>query len=80
MEEEIRFYPEREEMNEGIVTYWHFEEGEEIEESDDLVEIVSNESTINYTAPITGEIIERCVDEGGKVRVGETLAVIKTEE
>lgn len=80
MEEEVRFSPINDEIVEGIVTYWYFEEDEEIEVDDDLVEISSSEDTYSISSPIGGLLIERCVEEGEKVVVGDNLAVIDTQD
>jgi len=80
VEEEVRFPAIEDDVVEGIVTYWHFEEGEELEESDDLVEISCSENTYSISSPISGVLIERCVVEGEKVKIGDTLAVINTED
>ncbi len=80
MEEEIRFSPINDEIVEGIVTYWYFEEDEEIEIGDDLIEISSAENTYSITSPIAGVLLERCVEEGEKVVVGNNLAIIDTPD
>jgi len=78
MEEEVRFPPLEDDVVEGVITYWHFEEGEEVEELDDLVEVSSAESTYSIPSPISGVLIERCVNEGEKVKVGDNLAIVNT--
>jgi pyruvate/2-oxoglutarate dehydrogenase complex dihydrolipoamide acyltransferase (E2) component len=80
MEEEVRFQPSSENISEGVVTYWHFEEGEEVEEYDDLVEVSCEETTYSISCPISGILVERCVEEGEKVKNGDNLAIIETSD
>ncbi|MDP2938842.1 MAG: biotin/lipoyl-containing protein [Candidatus Omnitrophota bacterium] len=75
------------ELGEGIekatISYWYFQEGQEVKEGDDLVEVATDKATFNVPSPATGILSEVLVEEGSNVNVGETLAVIEelaTEE
>lgn len=72
------------ELAEGVekatVSYWHFEEGDKIEEGQDLVELVTDKATFNLPSPCSGTLIEILSREGEMVKVGEALAAIKKEE
>ena len=65
---------------EATISYWHFEEGDRIEEGEDLVEIATDKSTINVPAPCSGVLTEVYFEEGDMVEVGEVLANIEEEE
>ncbi len=71
------------EISEGIreatISYWHFEEGDRIEEGEDLVEIATDKSTLNIPAPCSGILTEVFYEEGDIVEVGEVLATIEEE-
>lgn len=64
-------------VEEATVSYWHFEQGNDIKEGEDLVELVTDKATFNLPSPCTGTLIEVLSVEGDTVKVGETLAIIK---
>ncbi len=72
------------ELAEGVdkatVSYWHLEEGDKIEEGQDLVELVTDKATFNLPSPCSGILTKVLVEEGKSVKVGEELAVIEKEE
>lgn len=65
---------------EATISYWHFEEGDRVEEGEDLVEIATDKSTFNVPAPCSGVLTEVYYEEGDIVEVGEVLANIEEEE
>lgn len=65
--------------NEAVVSLWHFEEGDAVNEGDDLVEMTTDKATFNVPTPITGVLSEIVSDEGKTVEVGEVLAVLEEE-
>lgn len=71
-------------MSEGskevTISYWHFEEGDRVEEGEDLVEIATDKSTFNVPAPCSGVLNEVYYEEGDIVEVGEVLANIEEQE
>ena len=71
------------ELGEGIskatVSYWFAQEGEQIKEKDDLVEMTTDKTTFNLPSPCTGVISEIMYREGDSVEVGQILAVINEE-
>jgi len=67
-------------MREATISYWHFEEGDKVEEGEDLVEIATDKSTFNIPAPCSGVLTEVFFEEGDIVEVGEVLAAIEEEE
>lgn len=68
------------ELGEGIekatVSYWYFQEGQEVKESEDLVEVTTDKATFNIPVPVNGVVVEILVKEGDSVNLGEPLAVI----
>lgn len=64
---------------EATISYWHFEEGDKVEEGEDLVEIATDKSTFNVPAPCSGVLTEVCYEEGDIVEAGEILANIEEE-
>jgi pyruvate dehydrogenase E2 component (dihydrolipoamide acetyltransferase) len=68
------------ELGEGIdkatVSYWYFQEGQKVNEKDDLVELTTDKATFNLPCPCTGILTEMFFREGDTVNVGEALAVI----
>jgi 2-oxoglutarate dehydrogenase E2 component (dihydrolipoamide succinyltransferase) len=69
------------ELGEGItqanVSYWHFAEGEHVEEGVDLVELATEKATFNLPAPSSGILKNIYFAEGDVVKVGDVLAVIE---
>ena len=63
----------------ATVNFWHFKEGDKINEGDDLVELQTDRNLIQITAPVTGVLLELLVEEGDIVEVGEALATIDEE-
>jgi pyruvate/2-oxoglutarate dehydrogenase complex dihydrolipoamide acyltransferase (E2) component len=65
---------------EGTIQTWFFEEGDAINEGDDLVELATEEGTVTIQAPKTGVLAEVYYDEGEVVAKGETLCTIDEGE
>ncbi|MFZ5800103.1 MAG: biotin/lipoyl-containing protein [Candidatus Omnitrophota bacterium] len=68
------------ELGEGIervtVSYWYFQEGQEVKEGEDLVEVATDKATFNVPCPVSGVLVEVLVAEGEVANLGEPLAVI----
>jgi pyruvate dehydrogenase E2 component (dihydrolipoamide acetyltransferase) len=65
--------------DEATVSAWHFEEGDEINQGDDVVEMTTDKATFNVSSPRKGILSEILADEGDVVRVGEILALVEEE-
>ena len=63
--------------NEAVVSLWHFEKGDKVRESDDLVEMSTDKATFNVPSPRTAVLSEIVADEGDTVEVGEVLALLE---
>jgi pyruvate dehydrogenase E2 component (dihydrolipoamide acetyltransferase) len=74
--------PEVDENNgdEATVSFWYVDEDEEVEEGEDLVEMITEKTTFNVTAPVSGRLVEIIVQEGDVVKVGDTMAILETED
>ncbi|MCD5401193.1 biotin/lipoyl-binding protein [candidate division NPL-UPA2 bacterium] len=66
-----------EEVKEATVSYWLHEEGDEVKEGEDLVEMTTDKATFNVPVPTSGILKEISVEEGETVKVGQKLAVIE---
>lgn len=61
------------------VSFWYYDEGEKVEEGEDLVEMVTDKATFNVPVPASGELKEIVVAEGDEAKVGDVLAIIEEE-
>lgn len=66
-----------EEVEEATVSYWMYQEGDEVEEGEDLVEMTTDKATFNVPCPVSGVVKEISVEEGDTAKVGQKLAVIE---
>jgi pyruvate dehydrogenase E2 component (dihydrolipoamide acetyltransferase) len=68
-------------IGEGIaeaeVVSWSVTVGQQVEEDQDLVEIMTDKATVRIGAPKAGVIIQLGCEAGQRLRVGSTLAVIE---
>jgi len=67
-------------VTEGTVAVWHAENGATVAEGDDLVELTTDKAAFVLPAPKAGTVVERRVNEGDKVAVGDVLCVLETAE
>lgn len=74
--------PETDENNgdEATVSFWYVEEDEEVEEGEDIVEMITEKTTFNITAPVSGRLVEILAQEGDVVKVGDIMAILETDE
>lgn len=66
--------------NEATVSFFYAEEGGKVKEGDDLVEMVTDKASFNVPAPATGTVTEILAKEEDIIEVGQTLAIIETED
>ena len=67
-------------VEEGTIQTWFFEEGDAINEGDDIVELTTEEGTVMIQSPQTGILTEVYYDEGEVVAKGEVLCTIDSDE
>ena len=69
------------ELGEGIskatISYWYKQEGEKVEEKEDLVELTTDKATFNLPAPCSGTIVNILLKEGETANIGDLLAEIE---
>jgi len=64
----------------ATVSYWYFEEGDPVEEGDDLVAVqLTNGASLKLVAPRTGILNEVLYVEGDEVEEGDVLALVEDE-
>ena len=64
-------------VNEAIVSFWHFKEGDSIKEGDEVVEMATDKAAFNIPSKAAGVLKKIKAKEGDTVKVGEVLAVIE---
>lgn len=68
-----------EDLERAVISFWRFEEGDPVEEGDELVEITVNNETYTVPCPYSGILNEILFEEGDEVEVGEVIATIEEE-
>lgn len=61
----------------GTVALWHAQEGAVLREGDDLLEINTDKAAFVVPAPQGGTLVERRVQEGESVAVGEVVGILQ---
>lgn len=75
MEVKLPFLAEGVEM--CTVSLWHFDEGDEIAEGDDLVEMQTSKAVFNIPAPYSGVLKKVLFYEGDLIKIGDVIAIIE---
>ena len=63
--------------NVATVSFWQIDVGDEIEEGEDLVELVTDKATFNVPCPFAGTLKEVKLEEGEEVKVGDVLGILE---
>ena len=79
MSKEIKLPELAEGVSQATVSMWHFKKGDNVNEGDDLVEMVTDKATFNVPVSATGILKEAYFEEGDVVKVGDILAAIEEE-
>ena len=66
-------------MEEATINHWYFEEGDTVEEGNDLLEVTSEEGTFRIPSSCAGILGEVYFVVGEVVSVGEILCEIEKE-
>ena len=78
MEHKVELPPMGEDApDEAEVSFWYVEEGETLQEGQDLVELVTDKAAFTVPAPAAGKLKSILTREGDKVKVGQLMAVIE---
>jgi len=64
-------------VNEAVVSFWHFKEGDSIKEGDEIVEMATDKAAFNVPCKLSGVLKKIAAREGDTVKVGQTLAIIE---
>lgn len=67
-------------ISSSTINQWFFEEGDFVEEGDDLVELKSGNEEMAVTAPVSGILANIFYQDGEEVEAGEVIAEIEEEE
>ena len=67
-------------MEEGTIISWFIEEGEKINEDDEIAEIETDKASTIIESSNAGTITKIVVEEGETVDVGEIIAWIEIED
>ena len=63
-------------VNEAVVSFWHFKEGDSIKEGDEVVEMATDKAAFNVPSNALGTLKKIVANEGDTVKVGDVLAII----
>jgi len=74
---ELRLPELTEGVNEAVVSFWHFKEGDSIKEGDEVVEMATDKAAFNVPSKASGILKEIAAKEGDTVKVGEVLGIIE---
>ncbi|MEK6732595.1 MAG: lipoyl domain-containing protein [Candidatus Omnitrophota bacterium] len=64
-------------VNEAVVSFWHFKEGDTIKEGDEIVEMATDKAAFNVPCKFSGILKKIVAQEGDTVKVGQILAIIE---
>jgi pyruvate dehydrogenase E2 component (dihydrolipoamide acetyltransferase) len=64
-------------MTEGIITEWHFKEGDEVAEGDALLTVETEKVDTDIEAPVSGKLVGIRYEVDAEVPVGEIIAYIE---
>jgi len=64
-------------VNEAVVSFWHFKEGDAIKEGDEIVEMATDKAAFNVPTKVAGTLKKIVANEGATIKVGSVLAVIE---
>jgi len=78
MEVEVKLPPLGEDApDEAEVSFWYVEEGEALEQGQDMVEMLTDKAAFTVPAPVSGTIKSILATEGDKVKVDGVLAIVE---
>jgi 2-oxoglutarate dehydrogenase E2 component (dihydrolipoamide succinyltransferase) len=63
--------------DEAEVSFWYVEEGEAIEEGQDMVEMITDKAAFTVPAPVGGKVAQILTREGDKVKVGQVMVTVQ---
>src|SRR5213082_1380846 len=63
-------------MTEGTLVSWKKKKGDKVSAGEVIAEIETDKATMEWESPEDGTLTEIYVEEGGKVNVGDKIAII----
>jgi len=63
--------------DEAEVSFWYVQEGEQVAEGQELVEMITDKAAFTVPSPVKGVLKRILVEEGSSAKVGEALAIIE---
>src|SRR3970040_620116 len=63
-------------VTEGEIVNWLVQEGDSVDENQEMVEVMTDKATVTIGAPKSGKVSERRFKVGDTVPVGEVLVVL----
>ena len=67
-------------MEEGVLSAWLVDEGEEVSSGDILAQVETDKATMDLEAFDDGVLLKKLIDEGDAVPIGQLIAVIGEED
>lgn len=67
-------------MEQGTITKWRKQPGDEISSGDVICEVETDKATMDYEATVEGTLLKIIIDEGGKAAVGDTIGIIGEQD
>jgi pyruvate/2-oxoglutarate dehydrogenase complex dihydrolipoamide acyltransferase (E2) component len=64
-------------MTHGVITQWHKQEGERIEQGQPLLAVETEKVNVDVEAPASGTIVELSFEVDAEVEVGAVVAYIE---
>ncbi len=69
--------PDAEGVEEFILTYWHYKEGDLVKKGSDLLEVASEKAIFNIPSPVEGKLISIKFQEGDTLKAEDVVATIQ---
>ena len=66
--------------DEARVAFWYVDVGEEVEEGDDLVQMLTDKATFDVPSPVAGRLMVQLAAEDKSVKVGGLLCKIEVKD
>ncbi|MGD0152597.1 MAG: biotin/lipoyl-containing protein [Thermacetogeniaceae bacterium] len=64
-------------VDEATISFWKVDEGDDVADEDELVEMFTNKAVFSVPSPVSGLVEEILATEGEVVKVGQALCRIK---
>lgn len=65
--------------DEARVAFWYIDVGEDVEEGDDLVQMLTDKATFDVPSPVKGRLARQVAAEDTTVKVGGVLCKIEVK-